>query len=281
MQDTQFFTPAGLLIGSKEVGSFDHIEAAYNALSFSFNTEEVAFIAIKSGDYVRYAGAPSACFVDIGAEALSQVSIALSSEDGVFIIDEGKYSLLIQKEGEAFSSRSGSYDEVREICSDEELDFQVLERDEELSAKWVTMSYHKTRKVKKLNQRVSVVSGLVALAMGVVWVGGSILTGTLTKSAQSYDYSVKQHLDEAIKSIPVNHPVDYKISKLQALKAVATKSGGWINEFKVEKGQVGFSMEMPYWVTNEYVAPLGKVTSEKNPKNQTIVYTKTIKNEGK
>lgn len=278
MFEEEQYTPELIVAGAKEFGSVAPREAAFNALAFTLDTEAVALIYKEVGNEVHYVGAPSSHFASQGA-AYSRLYHVLGGEDGAYILDETAHSILMIKDGENYETYSATFDQVRQVCSERGMDFTLID-DMHEAGRWETVTFEEAKRSRALNEKVTILSGVIAVVMGIAWIAMSASEGALTKSAYNYDLSAQGRIAKAIKEIPTYQPVDAVLSDLSIAKAVAAKSGGWINRFEVMDNQTGVEIMMPRWVTRDYIAPLGNVSAERDNSGQMIRVYRDI-NKGK
>lgn len=278
MLEKEYFTPELIVAGAKEFGSVAPREAAFNALAFTLDTEAVALICKEVGNEVHYVGAPSSHFASKGA-AYSRLYHVLGADDGAYILDEVAHSILIIKEEGNYETYSATFDQVRQLCQERSLEPTLIDEQHE-AGRWETVTFEEAKRSRAVNEKVTILSGFLAVLLGVAWIGMSVTEGTLKQSAYNYDLSAQGRITKAIKEIPTYQPVDAVLSDLSIAKAVAAKSGGWINRFEVDGDQTGVEIMMPRWVTRDYIAPLGNVKAERDASGQMIRVYRDI-NKGK
>lgn len=258
MKIENYYTPELVVAGAREYGSVNPDEAAFNALCVSLGTEEFAMITKIVGDKVYYAGAMLSDFINQG-ESKSLVYSVLGVKDGAYIIDEPTYSILIVKEGDEYTCHSGNYDDVRKACDEGGLKPEELSVKTHESQSWRVENLDRINKRRSINERVVIYSGVASILFVAAWIGIVAATGFLTEQNTKYDLSISSKITKAVRTIPSYHPVDRTLSEMSVVKMVTSKSGGWINKVEFDEGEVGYELMMPLWVTQDYIAPLGRM----------------------
>lgn len=268
------FTPEVIIAGARKYGSVQPKIAAFEALATALGTESIAMITKVVGDKVHYVGSSATYFVNQGL-ASSPILSVLSGPDGAYILDEVSYSILVVKEGDDYDTYSATLDQVRHAASERGLEPIVLSDEAELG-RWETISYEQAKNSHRINKRISLLTGLGAIALFAAWGGMAATQGYFTQTAYNYDLSAQNQIAGVIRTIPTYQPVDVVLSEMSIAKAVAVKSGGWINRFEVQDNRTGLDMMMPAWVTDEYIKPLGRVKTDPAKNGLMIHVTRTL-----
>jgi hypothetical protein len=96
-----------------------------------------------------------------------------------------------------------------------------------------------------------------------------------SKDAES-DYSDTYKASAA--KLVTTQPLANDMSKLEKVAAVAVKSGGWIEKYKLENNNETFTVSLPQWVSRDYVEALGSgVHTQLDSKTGQVIATKTNK----
>lgn len=268
MKNEKVFTPDQVLAGSQEIGSGDPAEVAFHALAYALDTENLLIMHHVKDGYVHYIGAPAEKFVNTGASC-SPLMMALKSTDGAYIHDEAQHAVLIIKSKGRYRTYVGTIDEVRHICDREKLSpILVTENDE--CGHWEARTYDDVKENMKFSKRITMTGVVASIIFGFLWFSSVALQGYYQQATISLDSSASERVKKAINSIPSYHPIDSKMAEFQIVKSVAAKSGGWVKTFSINEGKVGYELELPQWVTSDYIQSLEGAAAYKS-ENSVII----------
>lgn len=255
----QLFSPGGLVAGRVLRKGIAPVEAVYNALAFAVDSDQVAFIYFNDGEYVDYIGARASEFSSVSDPETPFMSV-LSGPAGAYLFDEGASATLIIKTFSSYRVYSGTRQELELICADEQL--VPTELDSKDCVPWETRRYFETRAVSANNRRMRVIlAGFSVVAFGIAFVL-SILANRTENDAVAVRLALETQFESAVANLSKSQPVDDTLSELQRVRAVALRTGGWIEEFRVVNGRSVYTLMVPQWITQDYLDLLPDVSAE-------------------
>ena len=236
--------------------------SAYWLARDALNTEDVAQICSKDNKHIYYLAIPSSATKSNGrfstALAASLPGHPRHVGDAAYMLrfPSQNFAVAVLKTEDDFRIIANEVNPVLEAIEDTGL--KVVDCSEFTAEPLVSMKLAAQESAYKLNNLLSLsFSGLfiVFSLLLLFFKVGAGLTGSVL--AAHLDEKEKQ-LQEVSQTLNLISPLSRDLAQLSRISATVSRAGGWIKYYNIdEKGQESFELELPSWVSRDYIDALG------------------------
>jgi hypothetical protein len=213
----------------------------------------------RDGQHAYYFAAASSAFASTG-DFETPLAAAFPSHpahqgDGVYLLSAGSLSAAIIKENEKFRLLTNSTDALEAMIYDTGLPLHNVTDAQPVLMESVTGYYR--RAADDLSRKAIKVSAIVvalAFTIGTAsLLANSIFTGKIKSSTQK----IAADLNSLVLKIDHASPLSYQLAQVQRISATVVKAGGWIDAYDASAKGEKFTVTLPSWVTQDFIAALG------------------------
>lgn len=275
------FTPESIVAGSIPIGSKNPLEAAYHAASYGLDADSVHIVSSVSDGRIYYLAAPSVDFAShMSAETI--LSVALPGMpghhgDAAYVASIGVMSCVVVKLGQSLYSYVGDESGVQTFASS--YDVPVIYVDDSVTAPWAGFNQTMLERAKRMSAMLHIGGASLAGILFLAWGGLGVLGGSALGKKEAAESTITVNADDIKRNILSSQPMLTTLSDIQRVASVAMSAGGWVNFYKVEKGAVSWEVEMPMWITGDYLSKLASdAKAVRQDGKSTILVQKNVKN---
>lgn len=270
-----------MVAGSFPKPKSDSSKSAYWIAREALNDDRLAMVSGHDDTHVFYLAVPTRAFSN-GSLELLPLAAALPNHpehegDGAYVlhIKNSDVTVAVLKDGKNFKIICNETMAVQETIEDSKL------RQIECSSKvpWPLQSLRMAAEeaadvATKWAGRVSA----VVLAMSVITYLVSLVMSPLMESRFKDAISSREHsLASMIGQISLSSPLAEQMAKFQNITSVVVRAGGWIKSYSFKQGVETFVVELPEWVSRDYLDALGsEITTEFDKVNSVLVVSKGV-----
>jgi hypothetical protein len=236
--------------------------SAYWMAREALNTEDVAQLCAKDSKNVYYLAIPTAVTKNTGrfetalAAALPGHPQHVGDAAYTLRFPAQNFAVAILKTEEDFRIIANEVNPVFEAI--EESGLKVVDCSEVKPDPLVSMKLAAQESAYRLNNVLSlsfaglfIIFSLLLLFFKV----GAGLTGSVL--AAQLEAKEKQ-LQEVSQTLNLISPLSRDLAQLSRISATVSRAGGWIKYYNIDdKGQESFELELPSWVSRDYIEALG------------------------
>lgn len=245
-----------IIVGVLPQGSGLPEEAVNFAAVHALGTGAVAATYAQQGGRVFYIAMPCSAMAS-NLSFYTPLAAALPGHrdhrgDGAYLLEMDGVIAAIVKKGGALDLVVNSSAIVRSLVDG--LDLPVFEADGFEPTELIALDVLRKRESDKLASVVSKIAMWTGGFSAIFLVAASIASGFFEPTiAEKREMEAEKMLQQSLKPQPI---FDH-VSGLQKVASVTARAGGWIKSYKFEKNKVTWVIELPEWVTKDYIDELG------------------------
>lgn len=270
------YTPDSVIAAAVPFGNEDPREVAYNNAAYALDRDAIHLIYSVDGRYVYYIAASSSDFAG-HPNAATPLAAALPGMkehqgDGAYVTISGSaYAVIIKRENDMFSYVGDKQSVDAFIASHGVPTVNTLET---ALAPWEGFQLGSMRRAAEL-AKISAVTGILVLVLAIAgWfyfaLKSTDYSDTIDQSVSSINRSIQTSITKL--SDFTTHPLQKSLEDLQRITILSTEVGGWVKKYEVDdKGNVGWTVELPRWVTGEYLDKFGKGLNISRPSDSEFI----------
>ena len=245
-----------IIVGVLPAGSGLPEEAVNFAAVHALGISSISATYSQSDGRIFYIALPSSAMAS-GLSFFTPLAAALPGNkghqgDGAYALEMDGNMAVIIKRGASLDLVVNASGVVRSLI--ESLDVPVYDVEGRESTELVALDVLRKRE----SDKVAVVISKIAMWTGAISVA-VLLAAAVTSGffeptiAEKREAEAEVMLRQSLKP----QPLFEHVSKLQKIAAVTARAGGWIKSYKYEKNKVAWHIELPEWVTKDYIDELG------------------------
>lgn len=275
MRYLDVFTPDSIIAAAVPFASEDPREAAYNNAAYALDRDDVHMLASVDGKKVFYVAAASEDFA-AHTNAVTPLAAALPGMkghqgDGAYIaISESGYAVVVRKGDELFSYVGDRQSVDAFIASH---DVPTYSANDAAALPWEGFRLGGMRRAEKAARNVIIFGFIVCVLAMICWIGIASWSANIDDEVQKIHEQAQSSINSSVsqlKNISVQ-PVLQDIYAMQKIIALTANTGGFVNYFKNEKGEVTWKVELPTFVLNDYIEQFGKGLTLKRDLDKNIL----------
>lgn len=259
--------------------------SAYWLAREALDDERLALVSGSDETHTYYLAVPTRAF---SSGSLGALALAAAFPDHPEHEGDGAYVLHLKQDLAVAVLKSGS--EFKIICNEQ---IAVLESVDDAGLKQFDCSTKLAWPLKSLRlsseeaadaatKWVGKVAAVV-LTLSVLTYLVSAVTSAVLEGRTKDVISAREHgLASMIGQVALSSPLAERMAKFQQITSVVVRAGGWIKSYSFKDGIEDFVVELPEWVSRDYLDALGpEIKTELDKVNGVLVVIKGVKFEKK
>ena len=275
MRYLDIFTPDSIIAASVPYGSEDPREAAYNNAAYALDRDDVHLIASIENKKVYYIAAASEDFAS-HMNAVTPLAAGLPGMkghqgDGAYIaISESGYAVIVRK-GEELFSYVGDRQSVDAFIASH--DVPTYSSNDAAAVPWEGFRTGVIRRAQAMARNTILLGALVCMIAIVAWLGFASWSANLEDEVAELQQKNQQSIQASVNKLRdfQSQPVLKDIYAMQRIISLTTSPGGFVNYFKIDKGETTWKIELPTFVLNDYIEQFGKGLTLKRDQEKNIL----------
>ena len=272
------FTPEEVIAGAVPYVEGNPREIAYHAASYALDTERVHLVCSQHDGMVYYLASPSSEFANMPLSSTPLGSALPGGKghqgDGIYTLNLGHSVFVVVVQEQTLRSYVGDPVEVKGFTSDIDLPVYSLDGGEHLSS-WDGYRLMEIREDRRIARSVTAFGVLASFLGLALWIVLVMANSWLSSNVSDRYVEARKNADQISRELATVDPLAVHLNELQRITSVAVKAKGWVGFYRLRKGQVSWEVDMPSWVTEDYIKALGGgVRAVKNEKDGTITFIK-------
>jgi hypothetical protein len=271
-----YFTPTGLVAGSKNTGGENPLEVAWHNCAGSLDTDEVKLIHQLHGDTVYFIGAPAREFSNApSSQITSPLALALKAivegcaDIGIVSTSEsGGHAAIVRKNG-SLSVYTGSAEDCEKFIAVAGVELLAAlpddSREANLLPRWIGFNQSQSAETRRISSRL--VGGLLAwsvLAAGTGMVC-SVRVGHDVEKVANFRHKAEEAIRAAAFELKASgQKSESVLDEFQALTTMVVRAKGKVVKFRASDGRViNWKVEVPEYTPSNGYAGFGVEAAEK------------------
>lgn len=253
------------IYSSMVAGSFPKTEgssqqSAYWLAREALDDDRLALVSGSSETHVFYLAVPTRAFSN---GALRDLALAAAfpnhpehEGDGAYVLHLGHdVTVAVIINGSDFKILCNEQLAVLEIIEDEGL--RQIECDTKMAWPLKSLRLSSEQAADVATKWAGKVSAVVMALSVLVYAASSIASGVIEGRSKDA-ISVREHgLAAIIGQVALSSPLAERMAKFQQISSVIVRAGGWLKAYSFKNGEESFVVELPEWVSRDYLDALG------------------------
>lgn len=272
----EIYTPDSVIAAAVPYGKEDPRDVAYNNAAYALDRDDVNLIYSVEGRFVYFIAASSRDFTG-HANAATPLAAALPNMkghqgDGAYITISGSaYAVVIKRENDMFSY-VGDKQSVEAFIATHGV--PTINTMESSVVPWEGYNLGSLRRASEVS-KIAALAGLGVLAAAVImWFIFAMRVNSHDDVINTARSNINRSLDESIKKLSdfSTHPLQKNLHDMQMITNLSTEVGGWVKRYQVdESGIASWTVELPRWVTGEYLDKFGTGLDVSRPQDSEFI----------